>query len=102
EATYEVSSPLNTIHVTSPSSLGSQSHTYVDNGTYTVTVKVTDKDGAFDSKTFTVTVANVAPTVAAAGNQIANEGTSTSFALGSRSEERRAGKERMTAAGGGV
>jgi hypothetical protein len=40
-----------------------QSHTYADNGTYTVTVKVTDKDGGTDSKTFTVTVANGNPTV---------------------------------------
>ena len=37
-------------------------HTYDDNGTYTVTVKVTDKDGGFDTETFQVTVANVAPT----------------------------------------
>ena len=41
-------------------SLGTQSHTYAIANTYTVTVKVTDKDGQFDSKTFQVTVsANV-------------------------------------------
>jgi hypothetical protein len=38
-------------------------HTYADNGLYTVTVKVTDNGGLSDSKTFKVTVNNVAPTV---------------------------------------
>jgi DNA/RNA endonuclease G (NUC1) len=40
-------------------------HTYADNGTYQVTVIVTDPYGAADSATTTVTVMNVAPTVAA-------------------------------------
>ena len=39
-----------------------KSHAYGDNGPYTVTVKVTDKNNDFDSKTFTVNVANKAPT----------------------------------------
>ncbi|MBT6367876.1 PKD domain-containing protein, partial [Candidatus Woesearchaeota archaeon] len=38
-------------------------HTYVDNGVYIVTVTVTDDDGGFSSDTLTVTVNNVAPTV---------------------------------------
>src|SRR5205807_5277211 len=42
--------------------LGTSSHTYDDNGTYTVTVKVTDKDGGSGEASFKVTVANVAPT----------------------------------------
>src|SRR5204862_413471 len=50
----------------------SQNHIYADNGPYTVTVKVTDKDGGYDAKTFTVTVSNVAPTVTAAANQSSN------------------------------
>src|SRR5206468_1412008 len=67
------------------------SHAYADNSTppatgYTVTVKVTDKDGGTDSKTFKVTVANVAPVVTAPANQSANEGASTSFGLGSFSD----------------
>ena len=52
-----------------------QSHTYADGPhTYTVTVKVTDKNGAFDSKAFQVTVANVAPVVDAGACASINEG----------------------------
>lgn len=40
------------------------SHTYVDNGTYTVTVNITDAEGAADSTTFGVIVNNVAPSLA--------------------------------------
>ncbi|HEX6370500.1 MAG TPA: DNA/RNA non-specific endonuclease [Longimicrobium sp.] len=43
----------------------SPSHTYADNGTYQVTVIVTDPYGAADTATTTVTVMNVAPVVAA-------------------------------------
>jgi DNA/RNA endonuclease G (NUC1) len=39
-------------------------HSYADNGTYTATVRVTDSHGAYTTATATVTVANVAPTVA--------------------------------------
>ena len=64
-----------------------RAHTYADGpATRTVTVKVTDKDGGFNSATFTVTVNNVAPTVTPAANQSANEGASTSFTLGSFSD----------------
>lgn len=38
-------------------------HTYADNGAFTVTVNVTDDDGAVGSDTLLVTVTNVAPTV---------------------------------------
>jgi hypothetical protein len=40
----------------------SGSHVYADNGSYTVTVCVTDDDGATHCDTFTATVSNVAPT----------------------------------------
>ncbi len=45
----------------SAGSLGTASHSYGDNGTYTATVTVTDKDGAATNGTFTVTVGSVAP-----------------------------------------
>ena len=43
------------------------SHTYADNGVYTVTVTIVDDDGGSDVKTYTVTVANVAPTLDGGG-----------------------------------
>src|SRR5207245_414785 len=61
------------------------SHAYADNSTppatgYTVTVKVTDKDGGTDSKTFKVTVANLAPTAAINGAPASSaEGTPISL-----------------------
>jgi PKD repeat protein len=44
------------------------SHIYADNGTYLVTVTVTDDDGGSDTRQFQVTVNNVAPTVAFTGS----------------------------------
>lgn len=49
--------------VANPDGTISGSHKYVDNGEYTVTVTVTDKDGGIGSDTLTVTVNNVAPTI---------------------------------------
>ena len=43
--------------------LDARSHEYADDGTYTVKVKVTDKDGGSDTASFVATVKNVAPTV---------------------------------------
>src|SRR5207247_7911524 len=48
--------------MSAPGTIPAHSHTYDDNGSYTVTVKVTDKDAGSDSKTFKVDVANVPPT----------------------------------------
>jgi hypothetical protein len=55
------SGPHDTFSVTTPDGLGSRTHTYGEERTYTVTVKVTDtSDGHSDSKTFTVTVTDPA------------------------------------------
>ncbi len=62
-----------TFDLAAPGSITAQSHTYDDNGSYVVTVKVTDKDGSFDSKNFYVTVANVAPAATLGDNGPVNE-----------------------------
>ncbi len=51
------------------------SHTYADNGIYTVTVTISDDDGGTTSATFEVTVNNVAPTLVVPPNQTVNEGS---------------------------
>src|SRR5439155_962289 len=51
-------------------------HTYADNGTYTVTVTVTDDDGGSNFDTFTFTVNNVAPTATLSNGGAVDEGSS--------------------------
>src|SRR5262249_46091406 len=47
----------------------SASHVYADEGSYTIQLTVTDKHGGSATWTGTATIAMVAPTVTAAGNQ---------------------------------
>jgi PKD repeat protein len=54
---------METFTRTSDGALPGKAHTYLDNGTYTVTVTVTDSQGGSDAGTFHVAVANVPPTV---------------------------------------
>jgi PKD repeat protein len=51
------SSPT-TFTMTSPGTITAPSHPYADEGSFNVTVTVTDRNGASDSKTFSVTVAD--------------------------------------------
>src|SRR5438067_305589 len=66
-----------------PGTIPAHSHTYDDNtaGGYTVTVKVTDKDGGSDAKTFNANVHNVAPTATLNAPSPVVEGTSTFVTL---------------------
>jgi PKD repeat protein len=57
----------------------SGSHAYADNGSYGVTVTVTDDAGASASAEFTMTVNNVAPTVEAGQDQVADEGSTVNL-----------------------
>lgn len=57
------------------------SHTYSDDGDYTVTVTVTGSEGGSDTKTFLANVANVAPTLTLAGLSSSDEGASYSLDL---------------------
>ena len=75
-----------TFNAATTGSLGSRSHTYDDNGSYTVTVKVTDKDGGSGTRTFVVTVANVAPTGTFSNDGAVGEGSSFHLSLTSPSD----------------
>jgi hypothetical protein len=52
----------------------SLAHGYADSGNYTVTVRVTDKDGDTGTAAFVVSVANVAPTASLGNGGAVNEG----------------------------
>jgi hypothetical protein len=75
-------SSATTFDAASTGTLAAHSHTYADGpATRTVTVTVTDKNGGVDSKTFTVTVANVAPTLhlSAANDLSVGEGSTHTY-----------------------
>ena len=54
-------------------------HVYVDNGVYSVTLTVTDNNGAAGSDSLLVTVNNLAPVVDAGADQTVNEGDLVNF-----------------------
>ena len=61
------------------------SHTYADNGLFTVTVRVRDDDmpvGTFSTGSFLVQVDNVLPTIGVSGAASINEGASYALTLG--------------------
>ena len=71
-----------TFAVAAPGPLPARPHTYADDGPYTVSVRVTDKDGGSGVATTSVSVANVAPTVALAGGPAVAEGSAYTLSVG--------------------
>ncbi|MGA1840943.1 MAG: PKD domain-containing protein [bacterium] len=56
-----------------------QSHSWMDDGTYTVAVRVTDDDGSMDIATLVVSVNDLAPTAALTGDTLLDEGQAGSY-----------------------
>ena len=74
--------PNDTFNQATQGSLGTASHGFGDDGVYVVTIYVTDKDTATGHASFSVTVNNVAPTIAISGAASVNEGSPYSLTLG--------------------
>jgi PKD domain/RTX calcium-binding nonapeptide repeat (4 copies) len=68
-----------------PDKMFALGHPYLDNGNFTVTVRVFD-GFEYGEATFVVAVANLAPSVTAADDQAADEGAGHTFDLGSFSD----------------
>ena len=69
------------------------SHTYADNGNYTVTLTVEDEAGALSISTLNITVENVAPAIASIdGATVANEGQTVTY----RASVRDSGDDELT------
>jgi PKD repeat protein len=65
---------------TSPSSGTSVTHTFANDGTYTITLTVTDNDGGSDTSTLVVTIQNIPPTVTAISGPVTGlEGSTLNF-----------------------
>ena len=60
----------------------SLSNTYDDNGIFSVSVNIDDGNGGIGNDTVTVTVNNVAPTIAVSGNASVDEGSTYTVNLG--------------------
>jgi len=72
-----------TIYEVGPQAGASATHTYADDGSYTVNVRVQDEDGGSITGTTTVTVNNVVPIVTAQADAKAVRTYSYTFSLGS-------------------
>lgn len=68
---------IESFSVSATGPIPSRTHTYADNGNYTVTVTVTDKNGASGSASFQVTVNNVAPVATFSAGSPIDEGSSS-------------------------
>ena len=80
---YEFDFDDDGIYEVGPVANNSASHTYADDGTYTVQVRVTDGDGGAATAATTVTVRNVAPTLTLDGAASVNEGSTYTLNLAS-------------------